>query len=172
MTILYTAIDSPVGRIYLASYNDQLCSITLGRNAKEYLFQYVKSTFPGCDITSSKTALHKCETQLSEYFAGERSDFDIPLLLEGTDFQQSVWQELLKIPYGQTLSYGDLAVKLGKQGGMRAVGSANGKNPIPIIVPCHRVIAADGSLGGYSGGLDIKHKLLDLESQKFSPSLF
>jgi methylated-DNA-[protein]-cysteine S-methyltransferase len=102
--------------------------------------------------------------QLNEYFAGERTEFDLPLEMVGTEFQKSVWQQLQKIPYGATTSYGTLALHLNNPTASRAIGSANGRNPISIIVPCHRVIGADGSLTGYAGGLKRKRYLLDLES--------
>lgn len=109
--------------------------------------------------------LSKVETQLSEYFEGKRKEFDLALDAEGTDFQKRVWARLQKIPYGQTKSYKDIAAELKKPNACRAVGNANGKNPISLIVPCHRVIAADGSIGGYAGGLHIKKFLLDLEKK-------
>lgn len=102
--------------------------------------------------------------QLREYFNGKRREFDIPLDAAGTDFQRSVWSALRKIPYGRTVSYADIARAIGKPKSMRAVGMANGRNPISIVVPCHRVIGADGSLTGYGGGLDRKRTLLNLES--------
>jgi len=101
--------------------------------------------------------------QLNEYFNNKRKEFSIPLDLQGSEFQIKVWNELLKIPYGKTISYKTLSERLGDKNLVRAVGKANGSNPIPIIVPCHRVINADGSLGGYSAGLSIKEKLLELE---------
>jgi methylated-DNA-[protein]-cysteine S-methyltransferase len=104
--------------------------------------------------------------QLKEYFDGKRKDFDIPLeITRGTEFQKSVWKELSKIKYGETCSYKDLAAAIGNEKACRAVGSANGKNPITIIIPCHRVIAHDSTLGGYGGGLNRKSVLLDLEKQ-------
>lgn len=109
--------------------------------------------------------------QLKEYFTGTRKEFDVPLELEGTDFQKKVWNELQKIPYGKTISYKTLSEKLGDVKAIRAVGKANGQNPIAIIIPCHRVIGADGSLTGYAGGLDIKEKLLHLEGA-LNPELF
>ena len=109
--------------------------------------------------------------QLKEYFAGTRKEFDVPLDIEGTEFQKEVWQELQNIPYGKTISYKTLSEKLGDVKAIRAVGKANGQNPIPIIIPCHRVIGADGSLIGYAGGLDIKEKLLHLEGA-LNPELF
>jgi len=101
--------------------------------------------------------------QISEYFAGSRQEFDLSLTLEGTEFQQQVWQELRSIPFGQTVSYGDLARTIGKPRAVRAVGSANGDNPVSIIVPCHRVIGSDGGLTGYGGGLERKKWLLKHE---------
>jgi methylated-DNA-[protein]-cysteine S-methyltransferase len=107
-------------------------------------------------------------TQLEEYFAGTRRVFDLPLEPAGTPFQQQVWRALLDIPYGATASYGEIASRLGPDVSPRAVGTANGANPIPIVIPCHRVIGADGSLTGYGGGLDIKAKLLRLEDAQGS----
>src|ERR1700693_1450183 len=104
--------------------------------------------------------------QLRAYFAGELTDFDLPLALEGTEFQLRVWQSLRGIPYGETISYGQLATRLGNPKASRAVGLANGSNPIPIIVPCHRVLGSDGSLVGYGGGLENKRILLALESRQ------
>jgi len=102
--------------------------------------------------------------ELVEYLAGERRRFDFPIDLHGTPFEMEVWTALQNIPYGSTVTYGELATRLGRPGAARAVGSANGRNPIPIVVPCHRVIAAGGKLGGYGGGLTLKRQLLDLES--------
>ena len=102
-------------------------------------------------------------TQLREYFNRQRKEFKLPLELLGTEFQKKVWDELKKIPYGETISYGELANRLGDKNLMRAVAAANGANPLPIIIPCHRVIGANGSLTGYGGGLDVKQKLLELE---------
>ena len=110
--------------------------------------------------------LKKAAIQLQEYLQGKRSAFDLPLSPEGTDFQKRVWEELLKIPYGETSSYGKLAGNIGKPGAARAVGLANNRNPIPVIIPCHRVIGANGSLVGYGGGLPMKEKLLALEKGK------
>ena len=104
--------------------------------------------------------------QLREYFAGKRRDFDLPLALEGTDFQRKVWRKLQEIPYGETISYGELAKRVGNPKASRAVGSANGKNRIPIVIPCHRVIAGDGGLGGFGGGLTTKEKLLAIEKPR------
>ncbi|MFB3057041.1 MAG: methylated-DNA--[protein]-cysteine S-methyltransferase [Ignavibacteriaceae bacterium] len=104
--------------------------------------------------------------QLKQYFIGERKHFDLPLEIEGTEFQKRVWNELLKIPYGKTISYKELAIRLGDEKVIRASASANGSNPLPIVIPCHRVIGSDGSLIGYGGGLEIKEKLLILEGSR------
>jgi methylated-DNA-[protein]-cysteine S-methyltransferase len=116
--------------------------------------------------------LENSSLQLSEYFAGKRKKFQIPLQIAGTPFQYQVWQTLREIPYGQLISYAQLAQRLGNLSAIRAVATANGKNPIPIIVPCHRVIGSDGSLTGYSGGLDNKRFLIDLEAQTSGTTLF
>lgn len=108
---------------------------------------------------------NKAHAQLDEYFKGAREGFDLPLCPQGSDFQHLVWKELSLIPYGETRSYLDIAKQIGKPGASRAVGSANGKNPLAIFVPCHRVIAANGGLGGYNGGLKAKRALLELEKK-------
>lgn len=110
--------------------------------------------------------LKKAADQLREYLQGKRMAFDVPLAPEGTAFQKKVWEALIKIPYGETSSYGKLAKDIGKPGAARAVGLANNRNPIPVIIPCHRVIGADGSLVGYGGGLPMKDRLLALEKGK------
>ena len=110
-------------------------------------------------------SMTECLRQLEEYFKGRRQKFDVPLLLEGTDFQKAVWRQLKKIPYGQTASYGDVARAIGRPGAFRAVGNANNKNPIPLIIPCHRVIGSDGKLVGFGGGIWRKEWLLDHEKR-------
>jgi len=118
----------------------------------------------GCPVNDQHPVLVKAKQQLTDYFAGRRSHFDLPLDINGgTLFQQSVWQALLKIPQGQTTSYGDIGRQIGNPAAVRAVGAAVGRNPVSIIVPCHRVLGADGSLTGYAGGLDRKTALLKLE---------
>ena len=111
----------------------------------------------------SDTVLQATRKQLGEWCAGERQKFDLPLALQGTDFQQKVWQQLRQIPFGETSTYGELAAVLGKPKAARAVGAANGKNPIPLIIPCHRVNGSDGSLTGYAWGLERKKQLLEFE---------
>lgn len=128
--------------------------------------QFVKDDSLSNDITRLAVK------QLREYFEGNRKEFDIPVQLKGTEFQQKVWNTLVDIPYGKTINYKELAVMCGDSGASRAVGTANGKNPLPIIFPCHRVIGADGTLTGYSGGLDKKEKLLKLEGVLLQSTLF
>jgi methylated-DNA-[protein]-cysteine S-methyltransferase len=117
----------------------------------------------------SQEILRQTVRQLEEYFAGKRREFDLPLDVQGTEFQKSVWNQLSKIPYGKTCSCRDIAKRVKNDRAVRAVGTASGRNPLSIIVPCHRVIGADGKLAGYAGGLDIKSKLLALESAEAYP---
>ena len=149
-TVKYTRMKSPVGLLTLVSSDDGLESVRFGNAVPEGSVEDVDSELPGL-------------VQLNEYFTGRRRTFDLPLSLRGTPFQRSVWLQLLQIPWGETRSYGDIARAVGKPGAARAVGMANQTNPLPIIVPCHRVIGANGSLTGYAGGLDVKARLLALE---------
>lgn len=116
-------------------------------------------------VSPINLVLEEASRQIREYFDGDRFDFDLPLELEGSEFQLAVWRALLNIPYGQTRSYRDMAVAVNRPKGFQAIGQANTSNPLPIIVPCHRVINADGSMGGYGGGLDRKRALLTLEQR-------
>jgi methylated-DNA-[protein]-cysteine S-methyltransferase len=146
------AMDTPVGRLVLESDEDTLVGIRLPN----------KSGPDGGSGADAPPVLKETLTQLEEYFAGVRTSFSIPLKLDGTAFQREVWVALSRIPYGETVSYGALAFAVGRPRAFRAVGQANGRNPIPIIVPCHRVVASDG-IGGYGGGLALKRALLALE---------
>jgi methylated-DNA-[protein]-cysteine S-methyltransferase len=116
--------------------------------------------------TDNRQPLGKVITQLTQYFTGQRKSFDLELAMRGTEFQLAVWNELLRIPYGDTISYAELARRIGRPAAVRAVGAANGANPIPVIVPCHRVIGANGSLTGYGGGIERKQWLLALEGRR------
>jgi len=145
-------LDTPVGQLVLESEGEVLIGIWLPSSLRTTRSQ-------GQD---APPILKDTATQLQEYFAGERIDFDVPMELDGTDFQKEVWTELTRIPYGETISYGELARRVGRPKGPRAVGQANGRNPIPIIVPCHRVLASNG-IGGYGGGLTMKRALLAVE---------
>jgi methylated-DNA-[protein]-cysteine S-methyltransferase len=154
----YTQIDSPIGPLLLAGNEDGLHELWFveGRRKKQPHPQWKENDKPFA------TAID----QLREYFAGKREQFALPLVLDGTPFQLSVWRNLRTIPYGKTVSYLDLAIEIGNRKAVRAVGLANGSNPIPIIVPCHRVIGSNGSLTGFGGGLPVKQKLLALESRQ------
>jgi len=129
------------------------------------------SSKPGTESVIEKTLTKDLQvasafTQLKEYFKRKRQEFDLQLDIIGTDFQKKVWKELMKIPYGQTISYNQLAINLGDKKLIRAAAAANGANPLPIIIPCHRVIGSDGSLVGYGGGLEVKKKLLEIEGSR------
>ena len=156
MTIHYTRIDSPIGPLLLAASD-------AGMHAIE--FQDAKHRVKRGDDweQSGHSQLERARRQLEEYFAGKRRSFDLPLAPQGTPFQRQVWQTLAGIGYGETLSYGQLAARVGRPTASRAVGAANGRNPLPIVLPCHRVIGADGSLTGFGGGLPTKRFLLRLE---------
>jgi methylated-DNA-[protein]-cysteine S-methyltransferase len=148
-------IASPVGGLLL---------IGDGTHLKHIHFQAgPHPRLPGVEWVAERAPFEPVLDQLREYFAGARCSFDLPLAPEGTEFQRAVWRALLDIPYGETLSYGELACRIGNPRASRAVGLANGANPLPIVVPCHRVIGADGSLTGFGGGLAIKQRLLGLE---------
>jgi methylated-DNA-[protein]-cysteine S-methyltransferase len=145
-------LDTPIGRLVLECDDDVLIGVWLpheNRHGRR-------------DVGDVPPVLKEAATQLEEYFAAERTDFDVPMEFDGTPFQREVWAELSRIPYGETISYGELARRVGRPNGPRAVGQANGRNPIPIIVPCHRVLASNG-IGGYGGGLKVKRSLLALE---------
>ena len=155
-------IHSPVGPLVLAAEGGMLVGLSFRRKGK------VESVLAD---TSDDEVLQRTEAQLAEYFAGARSAFDLPLELRGPECYLRVWNELLTIPYGETISYGELAQRVGSPAHARAVGAANGANPIAIVVPCHRVIGADGTLVGYGGGLRRKQMLLDLESKRLTLAL-
>lgn len=151
MSMYYTTIDSPVGALLLTSNGKALTGVYPVKHKRLDQVRQGRQ-----DAAPFREAIR----QLEEYFAGRRTSFDLPLETGGTAHQRKVWDGLRKIGHGKTLSYGQLAAKLGNPNASRAVGGANGRNPICIIIPCHRVIAADGTLGGYSGGLDMKQWLL------------
>jgi methylated-DNA-[protein]-cysteine S-methyltransferase len=152
-------MPSPVGTLCLCAEDDQLVGL--------YLPDRPARSAP----RGHGGVLARAAAQLTEYFAGERRDFDLPLAPSGTEFQRAVWRALAEIPFGATCSYGDLARSLGRPSASRAVGAANGRNPISIILPCHRVIGASGELTGYGGGLPMKRWLLDHERGCVQPSL-
>jgi methylated-DNA-[protein]-cysteine S-methyltransferase len=157
MLACYTRIESPVGPLVLAASDAGLHHVLFGNSKRAKLDPEWRE-----DAGPSREAVQ----QLRAYFAGELEDFDLRLAPEGTDFQKNVWHKLCGIPYGGTISYGELAKRVGNPKASRAVGAANGQNPIPIIIPCHRVIGSDGKLTGFGGGLPIKEKLLALEQRQ------
>lgn len=138
------------GNIYICANNDGITAITFQKTENDSEENYLTK---------------KAFEELEEYFSGRRKYFDVPLNLDGTDFQKKVWNKLLKIPYGSTISYGELAKLCGNKNASRAVGNANNKNKIMIMIPCHRVIGSNGKLTGYAGGLNIKKQLLALENK-------
>ena len=154
----YCYLQSPVGPLLIAGDESAVRRISFPKNGKPEK--------PERDwLEAARGPIADAVKQLREYFAGRRMQFDLPLAPEGTPFQRSVWKRLEEIPYGETISYAELAKRVGNPKAARAVGSANGKNPLPIVIPCHRVIAADGTLGGFGGGLPTKTTLLELEAK-------
>jgi methylated-DNA-[protein]-cysteine S-methyltransferase len=149
-------LKSRIGPLYLVASKDGLRGVFFNKQ-RVTTAKVLGSSRP------EEKILRKTAGQLDEYFDGRRKKFDIPFNLSGTNFQKRVWKELSRIPFGKTVSYRDIAGKIKNPKAQRAVGSANGKNPACVIIPCHRVIAADGSIGGYSGGIAIKQQLLKLE---------
>lgn len=154
MTVRYTTMPSPIDDLLLAAEGDALVHLVMEPHP---------APEPSWVRADDDPLLRAVRSQLEAYFAGVRTDFDVPLAAAGTRFQTEVWSALRDIPYGQTISYGELARRIGHPNASRAVGLANGRNPIAVIVPCHRVIGANGSLTGYGGGLGRKQVLLSLE---------
>ncbi|MFC4908826.1 methylated-DNA--[protein]-cysteine S-methyltransferase [Actinomadura gamaensis] len=154
----HVVIDSPVGPLTLVADGPEL----VGLYMTEQRHRPEEETF-GSPGDPQDEPFASVAAQLAAYFAGERHDFDLPLKMKGTPFQRRVWDALTRIPYGETVSYGELAAELGNPSASRAVGLANGRNPIGIIVPCHRVVGSTGSLTGYGGGIERKRFLLDFE---------
>ena len=145
--------ETPVGRICIGEENGCITHVTWSKIPQEYV------------LAETELVLN-CKKQLDEYFAGKRKTFDLPLAPKGTEFQQKVWNALKEIPYGETRTYGEIAAAIGNPKGARAVGMANNKNPIGILIPCHRVVGANGKLVGYAGGMEKKEWLLRLEKNE------
>lgn len=164
MEIVHTTeFDSPVGAMRIASTVRGLAYLGLPRAGGRGFNGWLRRFAPGAERRESVAPNREAIAQIRDYLAGKRTDFELTLDLRGTDFQQAVWHELERIPYGETRSYADVARAIGRARAVRAVGAANGANPIPLILPCHRVIAAGGGLGGYGGGLELKRRLLAME---------
>lgn len=151
----YTFVDSPVDRLLLVGHGDTLTGLYVADHDKA---RQIESTW-----VEDAQAFPAARRQLAEYFAGQRTDFDLDVEVAGTEFQKAVWRALMEIPFGQTMGYGELARRIGRPTASRAVGAANGRNPVSIVVPCHRVIGADGTLTGYGWGTTRKSWLLDHE---------
>ncbi|MEN4983772.1 methylated-DNA--[protein]-cysteine S-methyltransferase [Acinetobacter modestus] len=160
MQLVYMYMDSPVGALKLVAHDHALVAVMWDNedHKRVRLAELIED--------HQHPMLLRVKKQLEQYFVGQRQQFDLPLDFKGTGFQQQVWQTLLTIPYGETRSYKEIAIQIGNEKAVRAVGAANGKNPISIIAPCHRVIGSSGALVGFAGGLDKKQILLSLEQSK------
>ena len=159
MTLFYKEMKSPVGKLKLVASSKALVAVLWERERPN------RVKLDTMNLDPQHPILLETERQLSEYFEGKRIQFDLPIQPEGTEFQKKVWHALREIPFGKTRSYLDLARAVGAPYAARAVGAANGKNPLSIVVPCHRVVGADGALTGFAGGLETKAALLDLEAR-------
>lgn len=165
--VVVSRTPSPVGPLLLAATEEGVCLVQFADPDRlESQLGQMGERFDAPLVPGSNGHLDRVRDELEEYFAGERTEFDVPLVLEGTRFQKSVWNALREIPYGETRSYADVARAIGSPAAVRAVGSANGANPVPIVIPCHRVVRTDGSLGGYGGELWRKRILLQLEGHE------
>jgi O-6-methylguanine DNA methyltransferase len=164
MGIVHTAhFETPIGAILVASTDAGLAYLELPHASGRGFRGWLRRQLPGFEAREAFRPNRVAVAQILEYLEGKRRRFDLPLDLRGTPFQRAVYEELLRIPYGEKRSYADVARAIGKPRAVRAVGAANGANPIPLVVPCHRVIASDGHLGGFGGGLPLKRRLLAME---------
>jgi O-6-methylguanine DNA methyltransferase len=167
METVHTArVDSPIGTLRLASTETGLAFLELPHANGSGFAGWVRRRAPGARVREGFAPNRRAAKQILEYLDGKRRAFDLELDPRGTDFQLAVWRALCDIPYGETISYAELARRVGKPAAVRAVGSANGANPLAFVVPCHRVVASGGGLGGYGGGLELKQRLLAMERAK------
>jgi methylated-DNA-[protein]-cysteine S-methyltransferase len=168
MTTYYTTtVESPCGPLLcVVDETGAVVRIDFGNGRREPPKITRSMLEQGIEVVEEPARTAELRRQLAEYFAGERREFDLRLAPQGTPFERSVWEELRRIPFGETRSYGEIARAIGRPSASRAVGRANGANPIPIVVPCHRVIGADGSLTGFGGGLEAKSRLLEIEGRR------
>ena len=166
MNLFYTLIETPIGQVVACEAFDKLCAVEFVDDDLLEILALLATQTQLKPKEEATAVLVQTQQELAEYFNKTRQKFTIPLLMLGTPFQQSVWNVLLTIPYGRTISYKEESIQLGNEKAIRAVSSANGRNKISIIVPCHRVIGSDGSLTGYAGGLHRKQYLLNLESEQ------
>lgn len=163
-----SVFESPIGALRVAVTPKGVIRIALPRSGGAGFRGWLKRVLPDAEPVASLPALNLVCSELREYFAGERRKFTVPLDLRGTPFQLSVWRALAEIPYGETRTYAEVARRVKHPRAFRAVGAANGANPVPVIVPCHRVIGSDGKLGGYGGGLETKRRMLAFEKSTAS----
>ena len=164
--IVWAAMASRVGTIRVAATSRGVCKVALGKETAADFFGWLERHVAHAPRKPDRSGIVALALdQIAEYLGGRRREFDLPLDLRGTEFQRRVWAAVAGIPYGETRTYADIARTIGKPRATRAVGAANGANPLPLVVPCHRVLGADGSLTGYGGGLDVKQKLLEMESE-------
>jgi methylated-DNA-[protein]-cysteine S-methyltransferase len=161
MNIYRAAWMSPIGKLHLIASAEALLCLAFDQNQEACCSRLALGT---C-IDGENEVICQTKRELSEYFAGTRRFFSVPVDLKGTEFQRRAWEALRAIPFGATISYQAQARELGQAGAVRATGSANGRNPVAIIVPCHRVVRSDGTIGGYAGGVEVKSRLLELESR-------
>jgi AraC family transcriptional regulator of adaptative response/methylated-DNA-[protein]-cysteine methyltransferase len=165
--VVTSLAESPLGPIILGATEKGLCLCEFtDRRMLEFQFKTLQKRFDAAIVPGTNQFIKKAQKELNEYFAGKLKKFTVKLVFPGTEFQQKVWSELIRIPYGTTIAYADLAKSVGIPGAVRAVGTANGMNRIGIIIPCHRVVNKSGKLGGYGGGVWRKQWLLDLETGK------
>lgn len=161
--IAYARLESQIGTVWVASTEAGLCKVSLGGERADAFFSWLAEHIGPHEPREKSEAVVFAMAQLQEYFSGSRHTFDLPLDVRGTAFQRAVWSQVMRIPYGATATYGDIAQLVGKPRASRAVGGAVGANPLPIVIPCHRVIGAQGLLTGFGAGLDTKEALLRLE---------
>ena len=160
--VRYSLMPSPLGNVLLVANGDALCGVYFDEQ------KYLPSIDSAWQEDEDSAVLRAAHNQLDQYFAGSRKRFELPLGPNGTPFQRAVWNAIAQVPWGETLTYAELASRAGRPGSARAAGAATGRNPLSIIVPCHRIVGSDGSLTGYAGGLDRKQKLLALERPLFA----
>ncbi|PLS02877.1 methylated-DNA--[protein]-cysteine S-methyltransferase [Neobacillus cucumis] len=163
--IYWSLLDYKDWKMYIAATSKGLCFVGSQNRPFEELEAWAKKGFPGSPLVESKEKLMAYERELADYLEGKRKSFTLPFDYNGTDFQLAVWKALCEIPFGETRSYSEIANAINKPAAVRAVGTAIGKNPVLITVPCHRVVGKNGSLTGYRGGLEMKTRLLELERQ-------
>jgi len=163
-TVYWTSMRTPWGSCFLAASNNGILRVTLPGEKQEHALKALTKLATVSVKNEEIPLLIEAKKQVLEYFSGQRKTFDLPIDLRGTDFQKKVWRTLRKIPYGKTQSYQDVAIAIGNSKATRAIGLANHNNPVPLIVPCHRVIGKDGSMVGFGGGISLKQRLLKHET--------